>query len=80
MCADRVVIRGGGLDLALLGEGQLGDVREPARRAPRELLLVEGRALEEVGELAAIRGIVESELLLPRAGLDLGREYQSGSS
>ena len=43
-----------------------------------QLLAIEGRALEEVGELGAIARIVDGELLGPRTGLDLGREHQSG--
>ena len=68
----------------LLGERQLRDVREPAGRRGggeprrRQLLAVEGRALEEVGELGAVARVVDGELLGPGAGLDLGREHQSG--
>ena len=51
----------------------------PAECDPRvgELLPVEARALEEVGELLAVRDVVERELLVPRAGLDLGCEHHS---
>jgi 3-hydroxyisobutyrate dehydrogenase-like beta-hydroxyacid dehydrogenase len=48
----------------------------PAVRArkPRRLQLglVEARAREQIGDLAAIEGVVEAPLLRPRAGLDLG--------
>ena len=83
MRPDRILRRDGVLELALVGERELGDVSEAARFGgggdPRitEFLPVERRALEEIGELLAVREIVEHELLVPRAGLDLGCEHHS---
>ena len=50
------------------------------RREPRlgQLRAVEGRALVEVGELLAIGGVVDRQLLGPRPRLDLGLEHHSG--
>ena len=47
----------------------------PPRRESslRELLAVEGRALEQVGELGAVARVVELELLVPRARSTSGR-------
>jgi hypothetical protein len=86
MSADRIIRRAGRANLAFVGEGQAPDVREPARgggRAEargRQLVAVEGRAVEEVGELGSVVLVVEGQLLFPRASLDLGGEYQRPSS
>src|SRR5690348_17880619 len=48
-------------ELVLLGQRQLGDVREADDRHALELLAVERRPLEQVGELLAERGVVRSE-------------------
>ena len=87
MRADRIVGRARCPELVLVGQRQVRDVREPARRPSggesrrRQLLAIEGRAVEEVGELGAIGSIVDGQLLCPRPGLDLGREHHgSGSS
>ncbi len=47
------------------------------RRLEPELLAIEGGALEEVRELRPVARVVERELLLPRAGLDLRLEHHS---
>jgi len=84
--ADRVVGGARLPDLLLLGERKTVDLREPACRSRggearrRQLLAIEARALEEVGQLLAIARVVEGELLCPGAGFDLGREYQRGPS
>ena len=83
MRADRVLRRRRRLELALLGERQPGDVREPSGVArglePRfaELASVERGAFEQVGELRAVACVVERELLVPRPALDLRFEHQS---
>ena len=82
MGAERVVGGAGDAELVLLGQRQLPDLREPTRclgRAesrPGELLAVEGRAVEEVRELRAVALVVDRELLVPGARLDLGLEHQ----
>ena len=66
------------LQLVLLGQRQRARCRRARRRVasrPRQLLAVERRALEQVGELRAVGGVVERELLVPRAGLDLRLEH-----
>ena len=86
MRADRIVGRARRPELALVGQRQLCDVREFASRPiggeprRRQLLAIEGRAVEEVGELSPVARSVDSELLCPRPRLDLGREYQWGPS
>src|SRR5919198_3377798 len=76
--AERVLRRARRLELGLLGERELRDLRQAARRVEaRELLAVEGRPLEEVGELAAVARVVERELLRPRPRLDLIRRTRS---
>ena len=44
-----------------------------------ELLPVEGGALQQVGDLLAVRGVVEGELLVPRPRLDGRVEHRHGS-
>ena len=84
MRAERVPGRARRAQLVLLGQRELRDVGEPARRLGRvepgrgELLPVERRALEEVRELGAIALVVERELLRPGAGLDLRLQHHSG--
>ena len=80
MRADRVVGRGRRLQLVLLGQRQLRDVRQPARRAGRreprraELVAVEGGAVEQVGELPAVASSSS------RCCSAQGRDSTSGSS
>ena len=82
--ADRVIRRARIPDLLLVGERQPCDVREPAGvrgrvdAGRRQLLPVEGRALEQVGELRPVGRVVDGELLRPRPGLDLGRAASPG--
>jgi len=80
MSAERVLRGAGRLDLRLLGQRQLGDLYEAAGLMAVELLAVERGALEQVGDLAAVRRVVEGELLLPGRRLDLGRQDQPGPS
>ena len=42
-----------------------------------QLLAIEGRAIEEVGELGAIARVVDGELFCPRAALDFRREHRA---
>ncbi len=80
VCANGVLLRRGRLQLGLLGQGELGDVGEPAcvvRRAESELLPVERRALDQVRELQPVGRVVEHELLVPGARLDLRVEHHS---
>src|SRR5512132_3920357 len=71
MGADRVLARDGRPELALLRERQLSDVGEAVAELCRELLPVERRALEEVGQLPAVALVVADELLVPRQPLDI---------
>src|SRR5919198_3775401 len=73
MSAEGILGGAGRLELVLLGERELADLRQAARSAARELRAVERRAVEEVGELRAEARVVERELLRPRPGLDLIR-------
>src|SRR5262249_20579708 len=69
------VFRGdAGPQLVLLGQRKLGDAVEAGGLDALQLLPIERRALEEVRELLAEGGVVERELLLPGAHLDLGLE------
>ena len=52
--AERALGRDRVAQLVLLGQRQLGEVLEPVAGARAELLAVEGRALEEVGELGPV--------------------------
>ena len=72
--ADRVLGSAARAELGLVGQRQLrrSSSRPPFRAG--ELLAVERRALEQVGELRAVALAVEGELLVPGAGLDLGLE------
>jgi hypothetical protein len=58
--ADRVVGRDRGSELLLVGERQLRDLCEAAALEAGELLTVERRAFEEVGELGTIALVVRS--------------------
>ena len=74
--AERVVRRHARAQLVLLGERQLGDAVEADGVGFVQLVAVERRALAKVGELLAEGGVVEGELLLPRARLDLWLEHR----
>src|SRR5512132_2442507 len=71
MGADRVLARDGRPELALLRERQLSDVGEAVAELCPELLPVERRALEEVGQLCTVALVVADELLVPRQRLDV---------
>ena len=84
--ADRV---GGGdarPQLLLFGQRQPRDVGQAARLpglgdpCRRQLLAVEGRPLEQIGQLRPVGDVVQLQLLVPRARLDLGIEQRHGAS
>ncbi len=81
MGAERVFARTRRLELALLGERQRRDIRKatgPLRARDirlGQLLAIEDRALEEVGDLLAIALIVDRELLGPWTRLDVRRQH-----
>ena len=83
--ADRVLRRHRRPQLLLLGQRQAPMSSRPPRRGGgdaggAELLAVEGRALEQVGDLLAVGRVVDRALLLPRPRLDLGREDHDSSA
>jgi hypothetical protein len=77
MGADGVLGRAGLLELALLGEREVGDLGQPSGRGRRvdpgraQLVAIEGRALQQVCDLPAVRAVIRGELIGP--GLRLGR-------
>ena len=75
MGAEGIVPGDGGAQLLLLGQREPGDAVETGWDGALQLLAVERRALEQVVELLAKGGVVERELLLPGARLDLGLEH-----
>jgi hypothetical protein len=86
VCPYRVLLGGGRLQLGLVGERELPDRIQPAcvrgvgHPGAAQPGAVERAVGEQVGELEAVRGIVERELLVPRPCLDLGVEHQPGAS
>ncbi len=73
MRAERIVSGSAGAQLVLLGQRESRDLREAAciLRRPdpgrRQLVAVERRSLEEVGELSAVARVVEQRLAPPTA-------------
>ena len=86
MRPDRLVARARAAQFVLLGERQLGDFRQTADRrgrieaGARELVAIEARALEEIGDLSAIERIVAAGVLVPRRGLDFGLDHAHGGA
>src|SRR5438067_2271679 len=75
--ADRVPASARRPELVLLGERELRDLVQACGLEARELLAVERRPVEDVGELRAVALVVERELLRPRPRLDLIRRTRS---
>ena len=68
----------GGAEVVLFGEGERGDVGQPAHgggvgeACVAEAVAVEGRVREEVGHLRTVGGVVPGGLVGPGRGLDVG--------
>jgi hypothetical protein len=77
MGADGIRGRARLLELALLGQRQVGDLGQASDRRRRvdpgsaQLVAVEGRVLKQVGDLPAVRAVILGELIGP--GKRLGR-------
>jgi protein involved in polysaccharide export with SLBB domain len=77
MSAERILGCAGRGDLRLLGQRQCGDLIQAARGCSRrtarrrELLAIEGGALEQIDELFAVGRVVQRQLLRPLDAFDV---------
>jgi hypothetical protein len=76
MGADGIRGRARLLELALLGQRQVGDLGQASGRRRRvdpggaQLVAIKGRALQQVGDLSAVRAVVLGQLIGPGQRLD----------